>query len=167
MYPDVNCFRAEMCPCLFGFHSAGVAAGSCASCFQSCCYAGWWIMISDQWSSLSYKQCSWSNSKILAAIHTSLPWCFPSTGTLHLEAALHNALALEWEDLDGATIIITITWMVYRIIIPITWNQRLGWCIIYDILPSLPIASQQPLDENSVNHFAGAAALLLSSRSSG
>ena len=27
-----------MCPCMFGFTRVGVAAGSCAACFQSCCY---------------------------------------------------------------------------------------------------------------------------------
>eukprot|EP00090_Calanus_glacialis_P035460 TRINITY_DN60542_c0_g1_i1.p1 TRINITY_DN60542_c0_g1~~TRINITY_DN60542_c0_g1_i1.p1 ORF type:complete len:194 (-),score=35.28 TRINITY_DN60542_c0_g1_i1:25-606(-) len=27
-----------MCPCMFGFQAIGIAAGSCASCFQSCCY---------------------------------------------------------------------------------------------------------------------------------
>ena len=30
-----------MCPCILGFGEDGISACSCASCFQSCCYAGY------------------------------------------------------------------------------------------------------------------------------
>ena len=32
-----------MCPCMFGFQAVGIAAGSCASCFQSCCYGAFTV----------------------------------------------------------------------------------------------------------------------------